>query len=232
MPCVCWSHWQIFFDFVPFILCQMALKVLYSPDLLWPTAPEAYTPQHLSHLSAHLSLWQTHTQSYTLFTSYTASPPYSSNSHISRLIQASVTSSCTAFWETQCLLTVEQTCSLQRNILDTHIHTNTLPCTCNKQQQKVILLIFASDYRGSQSRERCVVKLTCNHNATPCVFWRSNMIGSVARGGSSVLICNLIYFNQSYRWMFPLDLFRSNTLVPLNIPIRCKIHFAGSKQSR
>lgn len=143
---------------------------------------------------------------------------------------------CTAVWKTRCLLTVEQTCSLQRKILDTH--SDTLPCTCNKKQQKVILLIFASDNRGSQSRECSkrlrtpVVKLTCNHNATPCVFWRSNMIGSVARGRSSVLIWILIYLNQSYRWMFSLDLFRSNTLVPLNIPIRCKIHFAGNKQSR
>lgn len=53
-------------------------------------------------------------------------------------------------------------------------HTHTLPC--NKQQQKVILLVFASDNSGSQSK-KCsewlptpVVKLTCTHNATPHVF--------------------------------------------------------------
>lgn len=40
------------FCFVLSLLCQMALKVLYSLDLLWPTAPEAMTRKTSLHTTA------------------------------------------------------------------------------------------------------------------------------------------------------------------------------------
>ncbi len=178
--------------------------------------------------SEHISPSDKHTQSYTRFTSYTASPPYSSNSHMYRLIQnyQLLHGGLGNPMFADCWTNLQST---EKHTGHTHTHCHAHATKNNKSD----LLIFASDNRSSQSRERSkrlrtpVVKLTRNHNATPCVFWRSNMIGSVARGRSSVLI----YWNQSYRWMFSLDLF-SNTLVPLNIPIWCKIHFARNKQSR
>ncbi len=236
MPCVCWSHWQISFYNVFFLFALFSARWFWRFCTAWIYSDQQHlrlSLQKIKHLSTSLPQTNTHSLTHAL-------------PHTRLLLPIALIHTCTAWFRRHTFQNYQLLHSglgnpmfadCWTNLQSTEKHTGHTHTHCHAhatKNNKSYLLIFASDNRSSQSRERSkrlrtpVVKLTRNHNATLCVFWRSNMIGSVARGRSSVLI----YWNQSYRWMFSLDLFRSNTLVPLNIPIRCKIHLARNKQSR
>lgn len=184
------------FCFVLSLLCQMALKVLYSLDLLSPTAPEAVTQKNKP---THHSIWATTAHippSDKHIHSLTPSLP-----HTRLLLPIALIHTftdrfrCHAFQNYQRLHGGLESLMfadcLPRNILYTHT-----PTLCHAHETNInkqsYLLIFASDNRGSQYQEcserprRPVAKLMRIHNATPHMLWRSNAIGSVARGRSSV----------------------------------------------
>lgn len=177
MPCVCRSHWQmsffnVFFLFGPVsslpdgsegsvqpgsTLTNSTWGCLPKKSSLHTTASEP--PQRTS-----LPLTNTHSVLHALYLIHGLSSlaliyTFTNRFRCHALQKPDVCwllNKLTVYWETY------------------RTHTHTLPC--NKQQQKVILLVFASDNSGSQSK-KCsewlptpVVKLTCTHNATPHVF--------------------------------------------------------------